>query len=95
MKSSSESAQITAKSARSPLPRVRMRGFGASSLDFDLLVWIEHPEHRGRIRHELLMKIYKTLGELDIEIPYTKQDVYIKELPPRQGEGRRLDASGQ
>ena len=64
-----------------PAPRVRMRAFGASSLDFELLVWIENPEDRGRIRHELLIAIYKALQEHDIEIPYTKTDLYIKELP--------------
>jgi small-conductance mechanosensitive channel len=64
-----------------PEPRMRMRGFGASSLDFDLLVWIEHPEYRGRISHELYMQIYKTLTAEGIEIPYTKQDLYIKEFP--------------
>jgi len=64
-----------------PEPRIRMRGFGASSLDFELLVWIEHPEYRGRIAHELYMQIYKTLNAEGIEIPFTKQDVYIKEFP--------------
>ena len=64
-----------------PEPRVRMRGFGASSLDFDLLVWIEHPEYRGRISHELYMLIYKAFVEAAIEIPYAKQDLYIKEFP--------------
>jgi len=58
-----------------------MRGFGASSLDFELLVWIEHPELRGRIAHELYMEIYKALGRANIEIPYTKHDVFIKEFP--------------
>ena len=65
-----------------PEPRVRMRGFGASSLDFELLVWIEHPEDGGRIRHDLLMATYKALNKAGIEIPYAKQDVYIKEMPP-------------
>jgi MscS family membrane protein len=64
-----------------PEPRMRLRGFGPSSVDFDLLVWIEHPEYKGRISHELYMKIYKTLGAEGIEIPYSKQDLYIKELP--------------
>lgn len=67
-----------------PEPRVRMRGFGASSLDFELLVWIENPEDGGRIRHDLLMATYKALNEEGIEIPYTKQDVYIKEMPGTQ-----------
>ena len=65
-----------------PEPRVRLRGFGPSSLDFELLVWIEHPELRGRIAHHLYMQIYKTLAAEGIEIPYGKQDLYIKELPP-------------
>ncbi|MBV1930666.1 MAG: mechanosensitive ion channel family protein [Porticoccaceae bacterium] len=65
----------------SPAPRVRMRGFGASSLDFELLVWIEHPEYRGRLAHELYMSIYKRLAEEDIEIPYNKHDIFIKEMP--------------
>jgi small-conductance mechanosensitive channel len=69
---------------RHPEPRVRMRGFGASSLDFDLLVWIEHPEDRGRIAHELFMQIYKSFAEHGIEIPYAKRDVYIKQLPRQE-----------
>ena len=64
-----------------PEPRVRMRGYGASSLNFELLGWIEYPENRGRIIHELYMAIYKSFAIEGIEIPYTKTDVYIKELP--------------
>ncbi|MCP5208240.1 MAG: mechanosensitive ion channel family protein [Hahellaceae bacterium] len=64
-----------------PAPRIRMRGFGASSLDFELLAWISQPEDRGRIMHELFIAIYKALATEGIEIPYAKTDVYIKELP--------------
>ena len=65
----------------SPQPQVRMRGFGASSLDFELLGWINNPEDRGRIRHLLLMAIYKKFALENIEIPFTKADLYIKEFP--------------
>ena len=64
-----------------PAPRVRMRGFGASSLDFELLAWIEQPADRGRISHEIYMAIYKAFAIAGIEIPFTKQDLYIKEMP--------------
>ncbi|MGJ8663018.1 MAG: mechanosensitive ion channel family protein [Marinicella sp.] len=64
-----------------PAPRVRMRAFGASSLDFELLAWIEEPVLRGRIRHELHMRVYAAFNQADIEIPYAKQDIYIKEFP--------------
>lgn len=74
-------AQAHSELADSPEPRVRMRRFGASSLDFELLVWIYMPEDRGRIRHELLLGIYRALAAHNVEIPYTKSDIYIKELP--------------
>ena len=70
---------------RKPAARVRMRAFGASSLDFELLCWIDHPEDRGRIGHELYMNVYKAFDEAGIEIPYSKHDLYIKEMPAASG----------
>ncbi len=67
-----------------PEPRVRLRGFGASSLDFELLGWISEPVLRGRILHQLYMNIYKRFAAEGIEIPYSKHDIYIKELPADQ-----------
>lgn len=64
-----------------PEPRVRFRRFGASSLDFELLGWIEDPSLQGRVIHFLNNKIYKKLQQHGIEIPYAKQDVYIKSMP--------------
>jgi len=65
-----ETAAGHAEVVKYPIPRVRMRAFGNSSLDFELLVWIEHPELRGRIRHELLINIYKAFQVNSIEIPF-------------------------
>ena len=62
----------------SPAPRVRMRAFGPSSLDFELLGWINHPEMRGRVRHDLLMEIDRRFREEGIIIPFPQQDVHIK-----------------
>lgn len=75
-----------------PDPRVRMRLFGPSSIDFELLVWIDEPVLKGRVTHDLLMTVYKKFNEHNIEIPYSKQDVYIKEMPdlPRPREGKEL-----
>jgi MscS family membrane protein len=64
-----------------PEPRVRFRSFGNSSLDFDLLCWIDEPSLRGRVVDALLTAIYKQFMREGIEIPYNKQDLYIKELP--------------
>jgi len=61
-----------------PAPRVRMRAFGASSLDFELLGWIEHPQLRGRVRHELLLEIDRKFREEGIVIPFPQRDVHVK-----------------
>lgn len=66
---------------QNPEPRVRMRGFGESSINFELLCWIEEPVLRGRVTHELYMSVYNKFQELNIEIPFSRQDVYIKEMP--------------
>jgi MscS family membrane protein len=66
-----------------PEPRVRFRVFGASSLDFDLLVWIEKPMLRGRVVDILNTEIYHQFRDNNVEIPYSKQDLYIKELPAK------------
>ena len=69
-----------------PSPRVRFRSFGASGLVFELLAWIEKPVFRGRVLHALNGKVYKAFNQAGIEIPYSKQDVYVKELPGRTAE---------
>jgi small-conductance mechanosensitive channel len=70
---------------RDPEPRVRFRTFGASGLDFELLCWVENPELRGRVLDALNSAVYKRFMAEGIEIPYSKHDIYIKEMPQRQG----------
>ena len=72
---------------KSPKPRVRFRLFGASSLDFELLCWVAEPELKGLALHKLNRKIYKDFAQHNIEIPFTKQDIYIKEWPNNPANG--------
>ncbi len=67
---------------REPEPRVRMRGFGDSSLDFELLCWVNHPSERGLVTHELYMHIYKELGRAGIRIPFPQRDVWMRDAGP-------------
>ena len=64
-----------------PEPRVRFRSFGNSSLDIELLCWVEIPEVRGRVLDALNTTIYKRFTAEGIEIPYSKHDIFIKEMP--------------
>lgn len=69
--------------APDPVPEVRLSELGASGLRFQLLVWLERPAERGRVIDRLNCAIYKRFATAGIEIPYSKHDVYVKELPPR------------
>ena len=64
-----------------PAPRVRFRKFGESSIDFELLCWIEWPIDRGRIRHELGCAIYKSFAVNDIAIPFPQRDLHVRTMP--------------
>ncbi len=64
-----------------PAPRVRFRAFGASGLAFELLAWVDEPVFRGRVLHDLNSNVYKNFNAAGIEIPFSKQDVYIKQMP--------------
>jgi MscS family membrane protein len=64
-----------------PEPRARFRAFGESSLDFDLLCWIELPADRGIVAHELNCAIYKQFEAAGVTIPFPQRDLYIKEMP--------------
>lgn len=67
-----------------PGPTVRFVSFGDSGLNFQLLAWIREPAFREGVLNDLNCRVYKALGEHGIEIPYSKHDVYIKEVPPLQ-----------
>jgi MscS family membrane protein len=67
-----------------PEPRVRFRRFSGSALDFELLVWIDKPALKGRLIDILNCEIFKQFKENNIEIPYSKHDLYIKELPSQK-----------
>jgi small-conductance mechanosensitive channel len=78
-----DAATAHAQVVRQPSPRVRMRAFGASSLDFELLAWINHPQERGLIKHDLLIAIYKALNENGIEIPFPQTDIHLRSTPEK------------
>jgi len=64
-----------------PEPRVRFRKFGESSLDFELLCWIDQPVDRGRLTHELNCAVYKAFAEEKISIPFPQRDLHVRTMP--------------
>lgn len=69
---------------RYPEPRVRFRAFGDSSLDHELLCWVERPVLRGKVLHYLNTAVYKRFIEEGIEIPFPQRDVHIISAPKKE-----------
>lgn len=65
---------------KSPEPRVRFRAFGDSSLDHELLCWVEKPVLRGRVLHRLNTAVYKRFLQESIEIPFPQRDVHVRQV---------------
>lgn len=61
-----------------PSPRVRIRGFGDSAIDVELMGWIRRPADRGLIVHELNLAIIRGFREAGIEIPFPQRDVHLR-----------------
>lgn len=66
-----------------PSPVIRFRALGESGLDFQAWVWIEIPRIRDAVVDEVTTRIYNSLNAAEIEIPYNKTDVYIRQMPER------------
>jgi potassium-dependent mechanosensitive channel len=73
---------------KSPKPQVLFSGFGASSLDFVLLVWISRPQLQMRIKSDLNFKIDAVFRRRHIEIPLAAAPARPPEAQPPSREPR-------
>ncbi len=79
-----------------PPPLVFFKGFGDSSLDFELLVWIADPPKQLVIKSDLYFSIEAALRQHHIEIPFPQRDLHIRsgqlplEFPEQLRPGDRL-----
>ncbi|NEQ38053.1 MAG: mechanosensitive ion channel [Okeania sp. SIO3I5] len=63
---------------KNPSPKVWFKGFGDSSLDFELLVWIDHPQDIDPITSSLNFLIEHEFNQRDIVIPFPQRDLWLK-----------------
>ena len=65
-----------------PSPRVRIRGFGDSAINIELLCWIKRPAERGVVIHRLNHQLIKRFRDEQIEIPFPQRDLHVKDSLP-------------
>ncbi len=61
-----------------PKPYVHLMGYGDSSVDFRLAVFINNPDIRLTVRSDLYRAIWKALEAHNIEIPFPQRDLHIR-----------------
>jgi small-conductance mechanosensitive channel len=68
---------------KKPHAEVYFRSFGASSLDFVLLVWIDEQYHRFRIASDLHFAVEKAFRKVGIGIAFPQLDLHVKSVSMR------------
>jgi len=63
-----------------PAPSPIFAGFGDSSLDFELRVWIADVDKRPRVKSELLQYIDQQFREEGVEIPFPQRDLHLRSV---------------
>jgi potassium-dependent mechanosensitive channel len=78
-----EENELVVKDGTSPKPLVLFRGFGDSSLDFELRVHLYDVDRRLSTISNINFAIDKAFREEGIEIPFPQRDVHVKTLPDK------------
>lgn len=63
-----------------PEPMSYFKGFGESSLDFELHFWVMQENNGMLITSEIALAMMKTLNEAGIEIPFPQRDLHLRSV---------------
>ncbi len=66
-----------------PEPVALFRGFGDSSLDFQLRCWTDRFESFAQTRSEIGIGMYAALNQAGIEIPFPQRDLHVRSVAVR------------
>lgn len=73
-----EIAENHPKVLKNPEPSVLFRGFGDSSWDMSLIVWIDNPKEHHDIKSEINCEIVREFRKNEIEIPFPQRDLHLR-----------------
>ncbi|RLC11340.1 MAG: hypothetical protein DRI24_18940, partial [Deltaproteobacteria bacterium] len=70
-----------------PKPNVIFKGFGESSLDFELRAWTAS-DNWFSLKSELTIQVHDSIVGAGIVIPFPQRDVYLRSMDPAVGESK-------
>jgi small-conductance mechanosensitive channel len=65
-----------------PAPAAYFVGFGESSLDFVLQVWVARYEQAGALQSAIRRAVHRVLTENEVEIPFPQRDLNLRTVTP-------------
>ncbi len=78
-----QAAKETPRVLADPPPNVWLTGYGDSSVDHDILIWIADAEEgTGNVRSAILNRLWDLFKAEGIEIPYPQRDVHLHTTAP-------------
>ncbi|MFQ5509495.1 MAG: mechanosensitive ion channel family protein [Leptospirillia bacterium] len=78
-----EAAHECPRALKVPTPNCLVTGFGESSVDLELRLWINDPvEGMGNVRSDVLLRVWDKFAENNIQIPFPQRDLHIRSAPP-------------
>lgn len=79
MKLCVEAAMDTPRIQEKPEPKCLFKGFGDSSVDLELRVWIDDPPNgRSNVLSDVLLGVWDRFHEHGIEIPFPQRDLHLR-----------------
>ncbi|MGR9087502.1 MAG: mechanosensitive ion channel domain-containing protein, partial [Gammaproteobacteria bacterium] len=73
-----------------PAPSVLFLGFGESSLDFSIRVFVSELSNRLPVTHELHLRLEKALRENGIVVPFPQRDIHVRSVVQARDAGDSL-----
>jgi small-conductance mechanosensitive channel len=75
-----EEASKNPHAAKTPGPSALFVGFGDSSLDFKLRIWLNNLDYCLTIFSEIGIAVYNRFAEEGVEIPFPQQDLHVRSM---------------
>lgn len=73
-----EAAHSVERVLKTPEPRVHFSGFGDSSIDLQIRVWIDKPSDHTVITSDVNFAIEAAFRKYNIEIPFPQRDLHVR-----------------